>query len=398
MLIGALLDLGLDFAALQAELSRLSLPGYRLQAERVQKGSISATSFKVILEDVHGARLADSEFSEVKGPGELGQPGKGEQIHAHSRGLAEILALIQASDLSAAVKQRAAQVFTRLGEAEGRVHGLPPEQVHFHEVGAVDALVDIVGACIGLELLGVEQVYASALHLGGGFVRSAHGLLPVPAPATAELLAGVPVYTTQMSGELVTPTGAAILTTIASAFGPLPVMTVGGIGYGAGSRDREFPNVLRVMLGDMQPSPRQAQPAEQMQFASTGLSSTIPPVNRDPFPEQHDVPVGNSGWHDGAAVVIEANLDDMSPQLFENLLDRLLAEGALDVLLIPAQMKKGRPGMLLQVLAHPDSSRRAAEGDLPRIDNDWGAHLSSRQTHAPTRNSYSPDALWGGSR
>ena len=154
------------------------------------------------------------------------------------------------------------------------MHGLPPEQVHFHEVGAVDALVDIVGACIGLELLGVEQVYASALHLGGGFVRSAHGLLPVPAPATAELLAGVPVYTTQMSGELVTPTGAAILTTIASTFGPLPVMTVGSIGYGAGSRDREFPNVLRVMLGEMQPSLSQTQPAGRMQFASTGPSST----------------------------------------------------------------------------------------------------------------------------
>lgn len=352
MFLGALLDLGLDLAVLETELARLNLSGYRVLRQQVQKGSIRAIAFKVLLTAGPGEHLADSEYVEASPADDPGGHAVPLPDHHHStaRSLPEILDLIQTSELSPTVKQRASRIFTRLAEAEGRVHGQPPEQVHFHEVGGVDAVIDIVGACIGLEILGIEQVYASPLHLGGGFVRSAHGLLPIPAPATVELLTGVPVYTTQASGELVTPTGAALVSTLACSFGPMPQMILEKIGCGAGSRDREFPNVLRVLLGESQSDaghrPSASRPA---QVGSAGGA------NRDPFPEQHAAPIGAAGWHEGPAVVIEANLDDMSPQLYEYLLEQLLTAGALDVLLIPAQMKKSRPAMLLQVLAHPDS-------------------------------------------
>ncbi len=232
-------------------------------------------------------------------------------------------------------------IFNRLGEAEARVHGGPPDKVHFHEVGGIDAIIDITGAAIALELLGVDKVFASALHLGSGFVRTQHGLYPVPAPATANLITGVPVYTSQVKGELVTPTGAAIISTIASDFGPMPFMKTRAVGYGAGSRDRDFPNVLRAFWGE-----------------DTG-SSVVPKEGnrtvREPFQEQHQVEPGPAGYHESDALVVEANIDDMNPQLFENLEDRLLQAGALDVVLIPVQMKKSRPGMILQVLVYPPS-------------------------------------------
>jgi uncharacterized protein (TIGR00299 family) protein len=192
-----------------------------------------------------------------------------------------------------------------------------------------------------LELLGVEKVYASALHLGSGFVRMQHGLYPVPAPATANLITGVPAYTSEVKGELVTPTGAAIITTIASGFGPMPPMKTLAVGYGAGSRERDFPNVLRAFFGE-----------EFSASASTRQKNR--PV-RTPFPEQHEAEPGPAGYHESAALVVEANIDDMNPQLFENLGEKLLQAGALDVALIPVQMKKGRPGMILQVLVYPPS-------------------------------------------
>ena len=244
------------------------------------------------------------------------------------------------SSLSPAVRATARKIFTRLGEAEAAVHGTSLAEVHFHEVGGVDAVVDIAGAAIGLELLGVERVFASALHLGSGFVRCAHGLYPVPAPATANLLAGVPAYTSSARGELVTPTGAAIITSLAQQFGPLPAMIVNKVGYGAGTRDREFPNVVRAYLGQM------AAPGE-----AEGVGRAV----RTPFPEQHFTPAGPSGYHESEATVIEATIDDMNPQMFEYVLERLLEAGALDVAMIPVQLKKSRPGTILHVLAHPDS-------------------------------------------
>lgn len=249
MVLGAMLDLGLDPAVLEYELCKLPLEGYRLQVSRVEKCGIQATYFQVILTDPTGEHLADAEFQEMEQPAETHHH---HHHHHHShphRSLTEIIRLIQDSHLSAAVKSTACQIFTRLGQAEARVHGVSLEQVHFHEVGGIDAIVDIVGAAIGLEQLGLERIYASPLHLGSGFVRCAHGLFPVPAPATANLIAGVPVYSSAVKGELVTPTGAAIITSLAHQFGPLPAMVIQATGYGAGSRDREIPNALRVYLG-----------------------------------------------------------------------------------------------------------------------------------------------------
>ncbi len=357
MLVGALLDLGLDLASLERELHKLPLEGFRLQVSKVNKRGIQASKFQVILTSPAGDRLADADFQEVELPAETtSQPSPGDPPHRHSadevhphdhshpphRSLTQILSLIDNSSLPTAVKTMAGAIFTRLGEAEARVHGVSLDRVHFHEVGGVDAIVDIVGAAIGLEQLGLERVCASPLHLGSGFVRSAHGLLPVPAPATAHLVAGVPVYSSEVKGELVTPTGAAIITTIAQQFGPLPPMVIEATGYGAGSRDRAFPNVLRAYLGQVVAGPIPSVPSGGRQV-------------RDPFPEQHEAPLVTAGYHEGPAMVIEANIDDMNPQLFEYLLERLLEAGALDVSLIPVQMKKSRPGTILHVLAHPTS-------------------------------------------
>jgi hypothetical protein len=339
MLVGALLDLGLEPEVLRQELQKLPLEGYRLEVSRVDKLGIQATKFDVLLTDTEGERLADSEFQEVEAPG----PQADRPTHHHARpqrGLQDILGIIEESNLSARVKSIAGQIFTRLGQAEAAVHGTTLDQVHFHEVGGTDAIIDIVSTVIGVEQLGIEKIFASPLHLGSGFVRCAHGLYPVPGPATANLIKGVPAYTGETRGELVTPTGAALITTLAEGFGPMPPMLTQAVGYGAGSRDREFPNVLRGFLGEPVSSAAAVTPGRQL---------------RAPFPEQHAAPQSAAGYHQAPAIVIESNIDDMNPQLFEHLTERLLAAGALDVILIPAQMKKGRPGTLLQVLAHPSS-------------------------------------------
>jgi uncharacterized protein (TIGR00299 family) protein len=360
MTLGALIDLGADPQRLAEELHKLPLQGYRLQIQRVQKRGVQAVQFSVILEDANGGRLADSEYVEVAAPTDaeattgiehhhhlLDTPGPDD--HAH-RSLSEILALIEGSPLSERVKDRAKRIFTRLGEAESQVHGAPLEQVHFHEVGGVDAIIDIVGSAIALELLGIEAIYASPLHLGSGFVRSQHGLLPVPAPATARLILGVPAYTSQARGELVTPTGAAILTSLASGYGPMPPMTLHAVGYGAGKRERQFPNTLRVFLGEIGDEPAGGLPIE-----AQALTAPASGPSREPFPEQHQTPMRPGGYHESPALVLEASLDDMEPELFEALTEKLLDAGALDVLLIPVQMKKGRPGQILHVLAYPTS-------------------------------------------
>lgn len=305
MFVGAMLDIGLELNVLEAALRKLPLGGYRLEANKVDKRGLQATHFKVLLQADATERLADSAHTNTH-----------EHAHEH-RGLQAILGLIDESTLTAQVKCHASAIFTRLGAAEARVHGIPLEQVHFHEVGAVDAIVDIVSAAIAIEQLEITQVIASPLHLGSGMVKMSHGLYPIPAPATAELIAGVPVYSTEAKGELTTPTGAAIVTTLAQSFGPLPAMTMQRTGYGAGTKDRDFPNVLRAMLGER---------------ASASAQSS---------------------YFTGAATVIETNIDDMNPQHYEPLLAHLLAAGALDVALIPIQMKKQRPGTQLQVIANP---------------------------------------------
>ena len=298
MIIGALIDLGVDLDALSNQLSSLGLSAYQVKAGRVKRSGIAAVKFNV-------------EVDEGKQP---------------SRKLADITEIINRSELSAQVKARSIQIFERLAEAEAQVHGSTRERVHFHEVGAVDSIIDTVGAMIGLEMLGVDRFFASPLRLGHGSVQTQHGLMPVPAPATAELVRGVDVYAGEIEGEFVTPTGAAIVTVLCESFGPLPEMKITRAGYGAGSRDpKGFPNALRVVMGDVSESTAKADDASL-----------------------------NESRHQGDSVmVVETNIDDMNPQAYGFVMERAFALGALDVFLIPAQMKKARPGTLLTVLCEP---------------------------------------------
>jgi hypothetical protein len=286
MTLGALIAAGADPERLREGLSGLGVGGYRIEVAKRMAGPIEATDVQVLLDQGH---------------------------HHHHRRLNDILALIEGADLPERVKGTATGIFRRLAEAEGRVHGCSPDEVHFHEVGAVDAIVDIVGTAVCLELLGWPKVLASPLPTFHGYAKGSHGTFPLPAPATAELLKGVPWRKLGIEGELVTPTGAAILTGIAEGFGPLPAMTVERIGYGAGKSAFGIPNALRVLIGE----------------------ETAP-----------EIP--SSG-----VVVIETNLDDMNPQFYEAAMERLFAAGALDVFLTPIQMKKSRPGTLLSVICDP---------------------------------------------
>jgi hypothetical protein len=232
------------------------------------------------------------------------------------RSLRTILEILAKSRLAPQVRDRAAAIFRKLGEAEARVHDVPVEKIHFHEVGAVDAIVDIVGSCIGFTALGIESFACSPLNVGGGTAKMAHGVLPVPAPATAALLKGKPTYSNGVQRELVTPTGAAIVSTLCDSFGPQPAMRVSSIGYGAGTADLEGqPNVVRIMIGD----------------STTGTATGF----------------------DEEIAVIEANLDDMNPQIYGYVSEKALAAGALDVYTTPVQMKKNRPGTLLTILCRP---------------------------------------------
>ncbi|MGB2636592.1 MAG: nickel pincer cofactor biosynthesis protein LarC [Candidatus Acidiferrum sp.] len=295
MTLGALLDAGCSIDLLRAKLQALQVPGWEISSEKVWKNGMSATHVRVNTQDT--------------------------QTH---RSLTTILGILDKSNLDTNVKERASAIFRRLGEAEAAVHNVSIEKIHFHEVGAVDAIVDIVGACIGFQELGFEKFACSALNVGGGTAKMAHGVLPVPAPATARLLLGKPTYSTGVQKELVTPTGAAIVATLCDHFGPQPAMKISVIGYGAGTADLESqPNVLRIMVGEL--------------AAST------------------------TDTHDGTVRVLEANLDDMNPQIFGYLLEKALAAGALDVFATPVQMKKNRPGTLVTVLCKPEDEAKFQE-------------------------------------
>ena len=312
MILGALVDAGAPFEALTRELAGLGVEGYRLERREVMKAGFRATKVDVV----------------------LGAPEGGH------RGLREILDILEQSRLAPAARELATRIFRRLAEAEARVHGTTPERVHFHEVGAVDAIVDVAGACVGLGLLGVEAVHVGALPVGGGFVDGPHGRIPVPGPATAELLKGFPTLDPGVRRELVTPTGAAILTTLAAGAGTMPAMRVTAVGYGAGTMDLDTPNVLRVFVGEA---------------AVTAPTETI--------------------------VQMETTVDDMSPQLYEPLLERLLEAGALDAWLTPVIMKRSRPGVVLTALCEPgrvaDLSRLLFE-ESSTIGVRWTAYQRSR--------------------
>jgi pyridinium-3,5-bisthiocarboxylic acid mononucleotide nickel chelatase len=290
MTLGALVDAGCDIGHLRSELGVLQVPGWEISAEKVWKNGMAATYVKVKTED-----------------------------QTKHRSLSTILEILRNSQLAPQVREPASAIFTKLGEAEARVHDVPLEKIHFHEVGAVDAIVDIVGACIGFQALGIEKFSCSALNVGGGTAKMAHGVLPVPAPATADLLQGKPTYSNGVQKELVTPTGAAIIATLCDSFGPQPAMSVSAIGYGAGTADLEGqPNVVRIMIG------------EAAEKTVAGFDEEI--------------------------AVIEANLDDMNPQIYGYFLEKALAAGALDVYTTPVQMKKNRPGTLLTVLCKPQDT------------------------------------------
>ncbi len=295
MILGALIDAGLPLATLQEQLARLDMHGeFTLQAQRVTKNGFKAT--KVDVHIPHDAPDADHLPA---------------HSHSHGRHLAEIEAVLQHSRLPASIQQRAGQIFRRLAEVEAGIHDMPVEEVHLHEVGGVDTIVDVTGALLGLEALGIEKVFASALPLGGGFVRGAHGQIPLPAPATVALLKGVAVRGSEIEKELVTPTGAAILTSISSAFGPIPSMTLKEVGYGAGGRDLAIPNVVRLLIGEQE----------------AGSVETL--------------------------ALLETNVDNCNPEIFGYLMERLLALNALDVFFSPIQMKKNRPATLISVLCRP---------------------------------------------
>lgn len=324
MFLSCLVDAGWSIDDLRAAVGALHLPAeeYAISAEPVLRGPIRATHVKV----------------EVRKT-------------LHKRNLADIEKIIQSSALSPRVKANALSIFNRLAEAEAKVHGVDVSEVHFHEVGAVDAIVDIVGAAAGMEALAIEQLYASPVPLGEGWINAAHGQLPVPAPATAEILAtaGIPVRPAPGPGELLTPTGAAILATLAKF--EQPAMALARIGTGAGSRQTPWPNVARLMIGQSS-----AEGAEIVQ--------------------------------------IETNIDDMNPQLYESVVERLFAAGALDVWLAPVQMKKGRPGVILNVLAAAAKERELA-GIILRETTTLGLRVRSIRRHEGVREMRTLATSWG---
>jgi uncharacterized protein (TIGR00299 family) protein len=318
MTIGALLDLGLPLDELRRALGSLAIDYGDVTAERVLRAGVSATKFRVHEAAAGASSGEDGDRAHHHDDHHHHEHG-GHHHGAHDNGahhsLSEIEARIDRSALSADGKARAKRLFRRLAEAEAAIHSTPIEKVHLHEVGALDSIIDIVGAVFGFEWLGVEDIVASPLNVGSGTVKCAHGTFPVPAPATARLLQGVPIYAGDVKAELVTPTGALLVTEYARRFGPLPPMSITSIGYGAGDRDfAGVPNLLRMFAGET---------------AEAGTTERI--------------------------VSIECEIDDMNPQLFGPLMDRLQAAGALDVFYAAVQMKKNRPGTLVTAIAHPES-------------------------------------------
>ena len=325
MLLGAVVDLGLPIEELRAELAKLGVEGWRIEAARVNRSGLASTKVDVVAEVA-------------------GQP------HRH---LKHVLAILDASTLDAPVKERAAGLFRRLAEAEAAVHGTTPEKVHFHEVGALDSIVDIVGGVIALRWLGAARFVSSPLNVGTGTVTMSHGTFPVPPPATARLVEGAPVYGAG-EGELLTPTGALLVTAHAEAYGPLPLMTVEKTGHGAGGRDTKGrPNVLRLVVG---------------REAGGGATERV--------------------------LVLETEVDDTPPQLLGSLIEKLLAAGAVDAYFTPVQMKKGRPGVLVTAIA-PPAAREAIEEVLFRETTTLGVRSQEWERTALERETRTVETAFG---
>src|SRR5579862_8109745 len=371
MFMAALVDAGVPPKVLLDAVAALNI-GARLEISRVARCGISATKVDVWVDgerDLPRQDLwakQDAIARSGSGPGHEhseGHLGSHSHSHQHShsrdhgRGIAEISKVICGAAISESAKKTAIAIFEALGNAEAKIHGTSIEDVHFHEVGAVDAMVDIVCAAVGAEALGVDEWVCSPLNVGGGTVVGAHGTFPVPAPATVELLKDAPVYSSGVQAELVTPTGAAIAKTLASRFGAFPSMTIAASGYGAGSRDfANHANVLRITVGEAQDI---AKPAPEETIA-----------------------------------ILEANLDDLNPQVFGYVMDRALEEGALDAFGIPVQMKKNRPGMLLTVLARPEDADRLAKLLFTETTT-LGVRMREEKRQALRRRSITVNTPWG---
>ncbi|HTX17350.1 MAG TPA: nickel pincer cofactor biosynthesis protein LarC [Bacteroidota bacterium] len=311
MTLGALVDAGVPLDHLRAELSKLRVEGYTLETRKVERSAISAIKLDVV--------LAAGSHGHLHEHGDHASHGHGGEHHSHhdhahdSRSLKDILALIAGSGLNGRVRERASGIFSVIGEAEAKIHNTTPEEVHFHEVGAVDSIVDVVGTSICLEYLGVDQVYSSPVKLGsGGFVETRHGRMPIPAPATVEILRGYPSVLTDIPFELTTPTGAGIIKALSMGQCSMEALRISSIGYGSGSRDMpQVPNLLRVFIGTLEPAHEQDE-----------------------------------------LLTVETNIDNMNPEIFPYVIERLLSGGAHDAYLVPVVMKKGRPGIVLSVLVN----------------------------------------------
>ena len=337
MTLGALVDAGADFDALKSELEKLAIRHeYELALDRVTKHGISASDVTVKL---HHHRRDVAAFSEREGA--VGDGGYNHSTHghhhghSHGRAFSEIRRIIEDSGLSESVKSKAIAIFTKLGEAEAKIHNKSIEEIHFHEVGAVDAIVDIVGACICLDMLAIDKVYCSAIPTFTGTVEIAHGTFPLPAPATVEMLKNAPWRELGIEGEIVTPTGAAIVATLAESFGPMPPMSIASTGYGAGKKDFGMPNVLRVLVGEAMDGR-----SDVAGFSGTRscAAETSKSASETPATLEQNV------------AIVETNIDDLSPQVYDVVMERLFEAGALDVYFAPIQMKKNRPATLLSVI------------------------------------------------
>ena len=381
MLLGALVDAGVSPKLLEDTVAALGL-GARLEIKQVDRSGITATKVDVWVggekelpreefwkkqrdHGHHHDHPADTAGSHHQHHHEHPPDTAGPHRHTHEhRGLQEIRAIIGKASISDSAKQKAIATFEALGAAEAKIHNKPIEQIHFHEVGAVDAIVDIVCAMVGVEALGVDEWVGSPVNVGGGRVKCAHGEFPVPAPATVELLKDAPVFSSGIELELVTPTGAALLHTLVNRFAPVPGMKIERAGYGAGSRDiKGHANVCRILLG------------------TTGAEASV------------SGPVTDLGTRETISV-LEANLDDLNPQVFGYVMDRALAEGALDVFGTPVQMKKNRPGMLLTVLCKPEDAQRMARLFFTETTT-LGVRMREEKRQALLRRTVTVKTAWG---
>ncbi|HDP36370.1 MAG TPA: nickel pincer cofactor biosynthesis protein LarC [Candidatus Atribacteria bacterium] len=298
MTVGALLDAGLEIETLEKELKKLGLSGYQLEVNKVVKKGISATQFKVKIKE-----------------------------EGVERRFKDILTIFEKSKLDEEIKKETKKIFFNIAQAESKIHQKDIDKIHFHEIGGLDGIIDITSAVIGIKILGIEEIHSSALPVGKGFVKCAHGVIPVPAPATLELLKNIPTYSGGIESEMITPTGAAIISTLAKGFGERPLMKIERTGYGAGEKEFAIPNLLRVSIGEK--------------------------ILKDENLKD--------GYVSDEAVLIETNIDDMNPEFYDYIMDKLFSQGALDVFLTPIQMKKNRPAHMLSIIGYEQNLKEILE-------------------------------------